>query len=104
MSGEIIRMKIMNDGFWLKTEEFFVDRDRCLQVLQCLQVLHISNVLADKGILVPGHAEGVFELRTAGQNRTGRVGKLNGKGSVSSRPAKRVSQMDRLIFLILYCR
>ena len=60
MGGEIIRMKIMDQGLRLKAEELFVDRNGGFKVLQCLQVLHVSDMLADEGILIPGDTEGIL--------------------------------------------
>ena len=94
----------MNQGFGLKAEQLFIGRDGCFKVLQCLQILHVSNVLADEGVLVAGDAEGVLQLRPTGEEGKGRIGELYGIGCISPRSTKRLSRSNGFIFLIRYLR
>ena len=66
-----IRVHVMGDNFRLDAEKLLVEPDGLFEVLQRLQVFHVADVLADKGIFVPGQAEGVLLLGAAGQDRLG---------------------------------
>ena len=102
--GEIIRMEIMDQGLGLKAEELFEDRDGGFKVLQRLQVLHVPDMLADEGILVPGDTEGILQFRPAGQDRRRRIGELYGIRRISPGSPKGLDQMNGLIFFIRYER
>lgn len=98
LGGEMVGMEIMDQRFRLKAEEFLKNLNRCLEVFQRLQILQVSDVLAQEGIVVPGYAEGILQLRTTGQDRTRGIREFYGIGGVSPGPAKGLGQQKRLFF------
>jgi hypothetical protein len=52
--GKVVRMQIMNEGLRAETEKSFIEADRRLKMLQGFQVLHVADMLTDKGVPIPG--------------------------------------------------
>jgi len=69
---QIIRMHITGKDIRFAPEEMFKKCDSGLKMFQCFQIFHVSNVLADKGVMIPGQTEGVFQFCTTSENSTQR--------------------------------
>jgi hypothetical protein len=53
-------------------------------VLQCFHIFHVADVLADKGVIIAGQAEGVFLLGTACQYLPAFIVQVDGIGGITA--------------------
>ena len=60
-------MQVVGNGLWIDIEEALVMFDALAERGQGLQVLQVSDMMADKGLPPLGYAKGVFEMTAAGQ-------------------------------------
>ena len=77
----------MGDDLRLDAKQVFEEVDRCLKMLQRLQVLHVADVLAEEGKIIAGETEGILEFGAGGQDLPGLKGQANGEWSIPPRPA-----------------
>ena len=68
--GEVIRMEVMNQGFRPEAKELFVDLNRRFKMFQRFQILHIADVLAEKGVSILCKTERILQLGAAGEKGT----------------------------------
>ena len=89
----VVGVQVVGDGPRLDAKQVLVEGDGPLIVLQRLQVLHVADVLRDKGVLVAGQAKGVLDLGPASENlaRLGRrgAGRRGRTGISCDRPSGR---------------
>src|SRR3990170_3892628 len=83
-------MQIVGDRLRLDAEKLLEMRRRVLEGPQGLEVLHIPDMLADKGVLTPGDAERIFQLTADGQNRERFARQLEREGCVAAGAAQRI--------------
>ncbi len=69
-------------------------------MFQGFQVLHIPDMLTDKGVPIPCETEGVFQFGTAGQDRTGEKGQFQRKRGIPSRSPNGLGHRSGLSLLI----
>ena len=85
--GEVVRVQVTGDDLWLEAEEPLVELDGALEVLQRLQVLQVTDVLAHEGVVVLDSTERVLELGAAGEHLPARgEGEADGIGGIPPRP------------------
>ena len=79
-------MQVISDDSRLDPKQALVQLDGDLKVLQRLQILHVADVLAEEGILLPGETEGVLQFGSAGQDMLCHEGQTDGERRITSRP------------------
>ena len=78
LGGQVLRVHVISYNFRLDAKQPLVKLDGGLKVFHGLQVLHVTDMLAQEGILITGEAEGILKLGTAGKHLPCPEGKVNG--------------------------
>ena len=65
--GQVFGVQVVGDGLWIDIEEALVMFNALAERGQGLQILQVSDMMADKGLSPLAYAKGVFEMTTAGQ-------------------------------------
>ena len=60
LGREIIRMKVIGDGLWFNIEEFLKMLNSFLEGGESFEILKVSDVMTDKGVILASQAKGVF--------------------------------------------
>ncbi len=84
---QVIRVEIAGQDLRLDVEQALVMLDPCLEGPEGFVVFHVADVVADKGILLAGQAEGIFQLCAGSQHRGDGHGQPDRVRSVAARPA-----------------
>ncbi|MBA7700061.1 hypothetical protein ES703_108767 [subsurface metagenome] len=61
-------MHIISHDFWLNSKQLFIELNSIFEVLQRFHILHITDMLADKGVLIFSQTEGILLFGTAGKD------------------------------------
>jgi hypothetical protein len=82
--GQVVGVEVISNQARFYPEKFLIQLEGTLKMLEGLPVFQIPDVLAEESIVFFGQAEGVFQLRSAGQSLDGREGQRKGIGSIAS--------------------
>jgi len=66
--GQTVRVQIAGDDRGFYPKQGLVARHGLFEAFKGFPVLHVPDMLADKGMLVTGQTEGVLQLGAAGQD------------------------------------
>ncbi len=88
LGAQIARVHVIGDDFRLDAKGAAELLDHVFKGAQRLVILHIADVLAEKGIARPRQAKGVLEFGADSQGRAGLKGQMDGIGRIPARAAQ----------------